>query len=148
MIYMETVRTWSAHTPKKSLSRSRQHLHNTEPTHSEQYRAGPAHTPTKSNLPLYQPPRQHSCVNYTENRKEVGWGHHSCVNHTTQKHITRFSLSLSLSTNITFVKKCTWVHKIRNNMLTLVLLNPDIPCLCKQCRSRSGGFWRSQLIWI
>ena len=34
------------------------------------------------------------------------------------------------------------------SMLTLVLLNPDIPCLCKQCRSRSVGFWRSQLIWI
>ena len=31
--------------------------------------------------------------------------------------------------------------------LTLVLLNPDILCLCKQCRSRSDGFW-SQLIWI
>ena len=27
-------------------------------------------------------------------------------------------------------------------LLTFVLLNPDIPCLCKQC------FWRSQLIWI
>ena len=56
------------------------------------------------------------------------------------------------------------------NNLTLVLMNPDIPCLCKQCssrfcltlvqlnpaiaflckqcRSRSVGFWRSQLIWI
>ena len=32
--------------------------------------------------------------------------------------------------------------------LTLVLLNPDMPCLCKQCRSRSVGFFRSQLIWI
>ena len=32
--------------------------------------------------------------------------------------------------------------------LALVLLSPDIPCLCKQCRSRSVGFWRSQLIWI
>ena len=31
--------------------------------------------------------------------------------------------------------------------LTLVLLNPDIPCLCKQCSSRSVGFFRSQLIW-
>ena len=31
---------------------------------------------------------------------------------------------------------------------TLVLLNPDIPYLCKQCRSISVGFWRSQLIWI
>ena len=32
-------------------------------------------------------------------------------------------------------------------------LNPspaehDMPCLSKQCRSRSVGFWRSQLIWI
>ena len=33
-------------------------------------------------------------------------------------------------------------------LLTLVLLNPDMPWLCKQCRSRSVGFWRSQLIWI
>ena len=32
--------------------------------------------------------------------------------------------------------------------LTLVLLKPDTPCLCKQCRSRSVGFFRSQLIWI
>ena len=48
----------------------------------------------------------------------------------------------------------TKMHKQRNCpnisliFLTLVLLNPDIPCLCKQCRSRSVGFWRSQLIWI
>ena len=33
-------------------------------------------------------------------------------------------------------------------ILTFVLLNPDIPRLCKQSRSRSVGFWRSQLIWI
>ena len=33
------------------------------------------------------------------------------------------------------------------SLLTLVLLKPDILCLCKQCRSRSVGFWRSQLIW-
>ena len=32
--------------------------------------------------------------------------------------------------------------------LTLALLNLNIPCLCKQCRSRSVGFFRSQLIWI
>ena len=31
-------------------------------------------------------------------------------------------------------------------LLTLVLLNPDIACLFKQCRSRSVGL--SQLIWI
>ena len=30
------------------------------------------------------------------------------------------------------------------HILTLVLRNQDIPCLCKQCRSRSVG---SQLIW-
>ena len=35
-----------------------------------------------------------------------------------------------------------------NKYLTLVLWNPDISCLCKKCRSRSVGFWRSQLIWI
>ena len=33
-------------------------------------------------------------------------------------------------------------------LLSLVLLNPDIPCLCNKCRSRIVGFWRSQLIWI
>ena len=27
----------------------------------------------------------------------------------------------------------------------LVLLNPDIPCLWKQCRSRSVGFWRLEV---
>ena len=26
-----------------------------------------------------------------------------------------------------------------SNQLTLVLLNPDIPCIGKQCRSRSGS---------
>ena len=39
------------------------------------------------------------------------------------------------------------VDKFDKN-LTLVLLNPYIPCLCKQCRSRSVGLFRSQLIWI
>ena len=34
------------------------------------------------------------------------------------------------------------------DVLSLVLLNPDISCICKQCSSRSVGFWRSQLIWI
>ena len=28
---------------------------------------------------------------------------------------------------------------ITDSQLTLVLLNPNIPCLCKQCRSRSGS---------
>ena len=34
------------------------------------------------------------------------------------------------------------------SLLSLVLLNPDMRCLYKQCRSRSVGFFRSQLIWI
>ena len=33
-------------------------------------------------------------------------------------------------------------------ILTLVLLSPDMPYLCKQCRSGSVSFWRSQLIWF
>ena len=44
--------------------------------------------------------------------------------------------------------RLTFKRALRLNSSTLVLLNPDIPCLCKQCRSRSVGFWRSQLIWI
>ena len=39
------------------------------------------------------------------------------------------------------------LHQVKGN-LTLVLLNSDTPCFCKQCRSRSLGFWRTQLIWI
>ena len=38
--------------------------------------------------------------------------------------------------------------RILHTLLTLVLLNPDMSCLCKQCRSRSVGFFRSQTIWI
>ena len=36
----------------------------------------------------------------------------------------------------------------KNSCLTFVLLNTDRFCFWKQCRSRSVGFWRSQLIWI
>ena len=32
--------------------------------------------------------------------------------------------------------------------VTINLLNPDMPCLCKRFRSRLVGFFRSQLIWI
>ena len=37
------------------------------------------------------------------------------------------------------------IHAHLPSQLTLVLLNPDIPYLCKQSRARSVGF---QLIWI
>ena len=33
-------------------------------------------------------------------------------------------------------------------VFTLVLLNPDMLFLSKQCRSRSVGFWRGHLIWL
>ena len=57
------------------------------------------------------------------------------------------SQPLTISTGIFFNTFLTKINLC--SCLTLVLLNPDIPCLCKQCRSRSVGFWRrSQLIWI
>ena len=43
---------------------------------------------------------------------------------------------------IVVVCMATHICKLAMYVLTLVLLNPDIPCLCKRCRSRS------QLIWI
>ena len=33
-------------------------------------------------------------------------------------------------------------------ILALFLLDLDMPCLCKQCRSRLVNFWRRQLIWM
>ena len=53
--------------------------------------------------------------------------------------------------------KCRWNWQIFRPACTGMQsdegLNPflaehDMPCLSKQCRSRSVGFWRSQLIWI
>ena len=51
----------------------------------------------------------------------------------TDKNFTSLDLiwSRSLVSNVTFPK----------NTLTLVLLNPDMPSLCKQCKSRSAGFF-------
>ena len=43
---------------------------------------------------------------------------------------------------------CMPTYYVFMEKLTLVLLSPDILYICKQCRSRSVGFWRSQLIWI
>ena len=48
--------------------------------------------------------------------------------------------------------KPVWLRSIRHALyhlsLTLALLNPNISYLYKQCRFRSVGFIRSQLIWI
>ena len=57
-----------------------------------------------------------------------------------------------------FIKNCVtyfWLKKKKKCMssalekdLNSCLLNRDISCFHKQCRSRSVGFFRSQLIWI
>ena len=50
------------------------------------------------------------------------------------------SLMIILYT-FTSVDSNPYIHDtIHTVYLTLVLLNPDIPCLCKQCSSRSVGF--------
>ena len=46
---------------------------------------------------------------------------------------------LKLQTHHTFL---AWIL-LFYAVLNLVLLSPDIPCLYKQCRSRSVGFWRN-----
>ena len=78
-------------------------------------------------------PWKHSC-----------WVTHNICFHGEMRKIIVWIFLLSASCR--FINKCK--PHLKNLNLTLVLLNPDIPCLCKQCRSRSVGFWRSQLIWI
>ena len=56
------------------------------------------------------------------------------------------SKPLSLATIFLLSHRCL-LNKVECT-LTLVLLNLDRSCLCKQCRPRSVGFWRSQLIWV
>ena len=36
-----------------------------------------------------------------------------------------------------YMKEIVILFNAISTVLTLVLLNPDIPCLCKKCRSRS-----------
>ena len=60
-----------------------------------------------------------------------------------QKSKRNFSTSLCSYFQEHYVLKSFY-----NNLLNLILLNPDMHCLCKQCRSRSFGVWRNQLIWI
>ena len=61
----------------------------------------------------------------------------SHIKHANSTWCTTSELSKSLTSCLSAIK---------NLKLTLDLLNPDTPCLWKQCRSRSVG--RSQLIWI
>ena len=56
--------------------------------------------------------------------------------------------ALSMQLNCTLIKAVCKLLESLQMVLTLLLLNPDMSCLCKHCRSRSVGFWRSQLIWI
>ena len=52
------------------------------------------------------------------------------------------------SFSLKLVKKYSDKHAMMSIKLTLLLLIPDIPSLCKQCRARSVGFWRTQLICV
>ena len=49
-------------------------------------------------------------------------------------------------------KQCNDLERVHTDPVSNIV-NPSLaehvmPCLRKQCRSRSVGFWRSQLIWI
>ena len=68
---------------------------------------------------------------------------------------------ISDGTNVHIYTSEGAVHQVENDLIPVWCLldtyhfsfNPslaehDMPCLSKQCRSRSVGFWRSQLIWI
>ena len=80
------------------------------------------------------------------------WSGKNCWKTVSPKVIKKFSCSIQLNMKFSLlINMCMCKIRISPFLvvgLTLVLLNPDIPCLCKQCRSRSVGFWRSQLIWI
>ena len=91
--------------------------------------------------------------------------HHSKLSHSMPPEIFAFILALAARLHIIPAKGCYSNEKIETNsflsdiltkfslwrqteikalhlgLLTLVLLNPDIPCLCKQCRSWSVGSW-------
>ena len=69
--------------------------------------------------------------------------HYALLNHWATPRGKGATLFFQPSVCLSFI-----CHTISNINLTLVLLNLDISCLYKQCRSRSVGFWRSQLIWI
>ena len=57
-------------------------------------------------------------------------------------------LVLKCLLNYCTLKKWSNLERGCIESLTLVLLDPDMPNVCKQCSSRSVGFFRSQLIWI
>ena len=60
-----------------------------------------------------------------------------------------FDEEISTKQDLSYISVCSLSILYNNKFIfTLVLLNLDILGLCKQCRSGSVGFWRSQLIWI
>ena len=72
----------------------------------------------------------------------------SCRPYVSKVRFRKIVLSYQCMVSVSFCLRhiATVVHSTQ--LLILVLLNLDMPCLCKQCGSRSVGFWRSQLIWI
>ena len=59
--------------------------------------------------------------------------------------ISKYMYFTSFVTNIGHISFCIHIVRWGRNPS---LAKHDMPCLSKQCRSRSVGFWRSQLIWI
>ena len=106
-----------------------------------------------------QPKVKHDCISFQmANLSKILCSPlpHNPMPHThththTHTHISRRRKVLSLecsSLECTHSsKKCCqvflqgWSRSSLLLMLTLVLLNQDIPCLCKLCRSRSVGFF-------
>ena len=71
-------------------------------------------------------------------KSEQKFANHFCVKCQTKKWLSEKCLKQSSENISIFLVSC----------LRLVLLNSYISCFGKQCRSKSVGFWRSQLICI
>ena len=74
------------------------------------------------------------------NRKLIRWARH--------RQLSVIFFSLSIIWNSIFRNMGQRSHNEIVIQINPCPANSDIPCLCKQWRSRSVRFWRSQLIWI
>ena len=87
----------------------------------------------------------------TDDQRESITPRHYCVAGYNKTQFGLFSLFKEHRNRLIwfyFIFSIFSIRTLCHDHLTLALLNLDIPCICKQCRSRSVGFWRSQLIWI
>ena len=70
---------------------------------------------------------------YTEAEMQITKCTYQDVNH----YVTSILMELSNNEPNLSTDNPMMSQLLKTTLLTLVLLNPDIPCLCKQCRSRS-----------